>query len=97
MKKDNIYQFNHIDKDLSQETINEIKAFYSFYHKKWWCYLKAFKHFKRLNIMANMSSVLLIVIGTIAGGVTLHPIILGSITQGKLRCANLLLHHIKRH
>ena len=81
---ESIYQFNHIDKELSQETIDEIKSLYSFYHKKWWCYLKAFKHFKRLNIIANVTSALLVAIGTIAGAVTLNPVILGIISGSGL-------------
>ena len=55
---ESIYQFNHIDKELSQETNNEIKSLYTYYHKKYWCYKTAFKYFKRLNMMANISYIL---------------------------------------
>ena len=39
----NIFDFNHISKDLSEEIEQTLKEFYKFYHKKWWCYNKAFK------------------------------------------------------
>ena len=45
------------------------------------CYLKAFK---RLNIMANVASALLVVTGTIAGSVTLNPIIFSTISGSGL-------------
>ena len=83
-RTESIYQFNHIDKNLSQETIDEIKSLYSFYHKKWWCYLKAFKYFKRLNLFVNLTSASLIISGTIAGSVTLNPVILGTISGSGL-------------
>ena len=62
------------------EKLAEIKALYKFYHKRFWCYKKAFKHFKRLNLIINVSSTSLVVIGSIVGGVTLNPIILGTIS-----------------
>ena len=62
------------------EKLSEIKALYKFYHKRFWCYKKAFKHFKRLNLIINVSSTSLVVIGSIVGGVTLNPIILGTIS-----------------
>ena len=46
--------------------------------------MKAYKHFKRLNTMANVASVMLVTIGTIVGGVTLNPIILGTISGSGL-------------
>ena len=80
MTKAGIFNFNHIDKNISKEKLSEIKAWYKFYYKRFWRYKKAFKHFKRLNLIINVSSTSLVVIGTIACGVTLNPIILGTIS-----------------
>ena len=69
------FNFNHIDRNISEEKLSEIKALYKFYGKRFWCYKKAFKHFKRSNLIINVSSTSLVVTGTIAGGITLNPII----------------------
>ena len=45
------------------------------YHKKFWC----FKHFKILDETINISGILLMIIGTISGGLTMNPIVLGVI------------------
>ena len=46
MKKYSVFEFNHIDKLLKEEEIETLKEFYKYYHKKFWCYKKTFKHFK---------------------------------------------------
>jgi len=84
MSKTNIFNFNHIDRNISKEKLSEIKALYQFYHKRFWCYKKAFKHFKRLNLAINIGSAGLVVTGTIAGGITLNPIISGAISGAGL-------------
>ena len=70
MKYD-IFEFNHIDSLLSEDKITTLKEFYKYYHKKFWCFKKTFKHF--------ISGILLVIIGTISGGLTLNPIVLGVI------------------
>ena len=77
--KRDIFTFNHIDTSIDEVRLLEIKALYRFYHKKWWCYQKTFKRFKRTNLLINLGSSALIATGTIVGGITLNPIILGSI------------------
>ena len=74
-----IFEFNHIDKSLSESDINTIKDFYKHYHKKYWCFKKSFAGYKILDEILSLSGVGLVVIGTIAGGITLNPIILGVI------------------
>ena len=69
-QKENIFHFNHIDKSKTKEEIQEIKGLYKYYHFKYWIYQKAYKYFKKLNLLLNMSSTGLIVIGTVAGGLT---------------------------
>ena len=72
-----IFGFNHIDESLSESEISTIKDFYKHYHKKYWCFKKSYKHFKRLDETISISGVCLVIIGTITGGITLNPIILG--------------------
>lgn len=72
-----IYEFNHIDKSRLETDIKIIKDFYSHYHKKFWCYKKAFKSYKLLDNILTISGICLVVIGTIFGGITLNPVILG--------------------
>ena len=80
MTKTDIFNFNHIDKSISQEKIFEIKALYKFYHKRFWCYKKTFKYFKRLNLAINLTSTGLVVIGTVTGCITLNVAVLASIS-----------------
>ena len=79
MKKD-IFEFNHIDNLLSEDEIKTIKEFYEYYHKKFWCFKKTYKHFKILDESINITGILLMIIGTISGGLTMNPIILGVVT-----------------
>ena len=82
--KENIFHFNHIDKNKTKEEIQEIKELYKYYHYKYWCHRQAFKYFKKLNLAINMSSTGLIVIGAIAGGLTPNSASLGSISGAGL-------------
>ena len=83
-QKENIFNFNHIDKSKTKEEIQEIKELYKYYHYKYWCHRQAFKHFKKLNLAINIPSTGLIVIGAVAGGLTSNPAILGSISGAGL-------------
>ena len=77
--KKSIFEFNHIDKSLSEEQIETITDLYKHYHKKHWCYKKCYKSYKFLDNFFTISSLSLIAVGTITGGLTLNPIILGVI------------------
>ena len=77
--KKNIFELNHIDKSLSEEQIETISNFYKHYHKKHWCYKKSYKSYKFLDNFFSITSLSLIAVGTITGGLTLNPIILGVI------------------
>ena len=87
MKKD-IFEFNHIDNLLSEDEIKTVKEFYKFYHKKFWCFKKTYKHFKILDESINISGILLMIIGTISGGLTMNPIILGVINGAGIILTN---------
>ena len=90
-----MYNFNHISVKLSKEEIQYLRDLYSNYHKKYWCYKVKYKKLKKIKLCLNMSSLSLICIGTIVGGITANPIILGSITgsgvllQGYIQNSNL--------
>lgn len=74
-----IFNFNHIDKSLSKDEINTLKDFYKYYHKKYWCFKKAYNSYKFIDNIISFSSMSLVALGTITGGLTLNPIILGVI------------------
>ena len=82
--KRDVFSFNHIDTSIPEETLSMIKTFYRFYHKRWWSYRKTYRYHKRLNLTCKLGSSILITTGTIAGGITMNPIILGVIAGAGL-------------
>ena len=72
-----IFEFNHIDKSLSESEIKTLKDFYSHYHKKYWCFKRSSKRYKFLDDVFTISGICLVAIGTISGGITLNPVVLG--------------------
>ena len=72
-----IFEFNHIDKSLSETDVKTLKDFYSHYHKKYWCFKKSYKSYKFLDDVFTISGICLVAIGTISGGITLNPVVLG--------------------
>ena len=92
-----IFDFNHIDPSLSKSEIKTIKDFYKYYHKKYWCYMKSFKSYKLLDNFFSISSITLVAIGTITGGITLNPIVLGIINGAGIIIAGIgKKHNYKR-
>ena len=79
MEKYSAFEFNHVDKLLSEEEIKTLKEFYKYYHKKFWCFKKTFKHLKIIDESITISGIRLVIIGTIIGGLTLNPMVLGVI------------------
>ena len=80
----NLFDFNHIDPSMDEETKKELKEMYKYYHKLWWCHKKTVERLKKINLAVNLVSVSLVTAGTIAGAVTLNPVILGTITGAGL-------------
>ena len=72
-----IFEFNHIDKSLSESNVKTLKDFYSRYHKKYWCFKRSYRSYKFLDDIFTISGICLVTIGTIAGGITLNPVVLG--------------------
>ena len=76
-KMKDIFEFNHIDPSLSETDVKTLKDFYSHYHKKYWCFKKCYKSYKFLDNFFTISGICLVAIGTISGGITLNPVVLG--------------------
>ena len=72
-----IFEFNHIDKSLSESDVTTLKDFYSHYHKKYWCFKSSYKSYKFLDDVFTISGIFLVAIGTISGGITLNPVVIG--------------------
>ena len=72
-----IFEFNHIDPSLTKSDVKTLKDFYSHYHKKYWCFKRSYKSYKFLDNFFTISGICLVAIGTISGGITLNPVVLG--------------------
>ena len=75
-----IIGFNHISDSLSYDEENKLKTLYRSYHRLQMCYKWKYKRLRRLKLSLELSSIGLTTVGAILGGVTLNPIILGSLT-----------------
>ena len=75
-----IIGFNHISDSLSYDEVNKLKTLYKSYHKLQRCYKWKYKKLRRLKLSLELSSIGLTTVGAILGGVTMNPIILGSLT-----------------
>ena len=72
--------FNHISDNLSNDEVIKLKTLYKSYHKLQMCYKWKYKKLRRLKLSLELSSIGLTSVGAIVGGITLNPIILGSLT-----------------
>ena len=92
----NIFNWNHISSDLTEDKISELKELYKNYHRLFKCYQWKYKKLKRLKISLEMSSIGLTVTGSVVGAITLNPIIIacvagpGVLIQGYLTKSNLI-------
>ena len=77
--KRSIYNFNHISAELSEEEITKIKNLDKNYHRLCMCYRWKYKRLKRIKLALEMTSIGLTSAGSIAGAITLNPIVLGCI------------------
>ena len=84
-----IFEFNHIDKSLSESDVKTLKDFYKHYHKKYWCFKKSYKSYKFLDDVFTISGICLVAIGTISGGITLNPVVLGVVNGAGLIVAGI--------
>ena len=84
-----IFEFNHMDKSLSESEVKTLKDFYKHYHKKYWCFKKSYKSYKFLDDVFTISGLCLVAIGTISGGITLNPVVLGVVNGAGLIVAGI--------
>ena len=82
VSKKNIFNWNHISSELNGDEISKLKTLYKFYHRLYKCYQWKYKKLRRLKLSLELSSLGLTTVGSIAGVVTLNPIILGTLTGG---------------
>ena len=75
-----IIGFNHISDSLKYDEVNKLLALYRSYHRLQMCYKWKYRKLRRLKLSLELSSIGLTTVGAILGGVTLNPIILGSLT-----------------
>ena len=75
-----IFEFNHIDQTLSEEKVKFLKDLYTHYHKKHYGYEKLHRGFRRKNFVCNLSAGKLIISAAIAGGITLNPAVMATLT-----------------
>ena len=84
-----IFEFNHIDKYLSESDVKTLKDFYSHYHQKYWCFKRSYKSYKFLDNFFTISGICLVAIGTISGGITLNPVVLGVVNGARVIVAGV--------
>ena len=75
-----IYDFNHIDPSLPQETVALLKNLYAHHHRKHYGYERLYRGFRRKNFLCNLSAGKLIISAAVAGGITLNPIVIATLT-----------------
>ena len=75
-----IFEFNHIDQTLSKEKVKILKDLYAYYHKKHYGYEKLYCGFRRKNFVCNLSAGKLIISAAVAGGITLNPVVMATLT-----------------
>ena len=80
MTKKDIFHFNHIDSNIDEEKLKQIKDLRAYYHKMAWIYKYSRKRNKKIKYVVNVSSVLLASVGVITQGLTLNPIVLAALT-----------------
>lgn len=79
-RRKSIFNWNHINSNLSEDQMAELKTLYKFYYKKYWIFKACYKHFKKKNLICNIGATTLV----ITGEITLNPVILGIVTGADL-------------
>ena len=84
-----IFDFNHIDQKLSKKTVVILKKLYAYYHKKHYGYEKLYRSYQRRNLICNLSAGKLIISAAVAGGITLNPVVVATLTGVGLICKGI--------
>ena len=75
----NIFDWNHISSDLTEDQISELKVLYKNYHRLFKCYQWKYKKLKRLKLSLEMSSIGMTVTGSVVGAVTLNLVVIACV------------------
>ena len=89
--KKNIFNWNHISDELTNEEIEELKSYYNSYHKKCWAYKQALKSFKKWRLIGNSLSIVF------ASGGFASSIATGGISLIGISTAALLIQGWMKH
>ena len=57
-----------------------MKDLYAYYHKKHFGYEKLYRDFQRKNFVCNLSAGKFIISAAVAGGITLNPVVIATLT-----------------
>ena len=92
----NIFDWNHISSNLTQDQITELKEYYQTYHRKCWAFKQAAKRFKKWKLLGDTLSVVFVTSGIASAiatsGISLVAISTTSvIIQGWMKHKNLEL------
>ena len=83
--RQNIFNWNHISDELTEEQIEELKSYYKTYHKKCWANKQAAKRFKKWKLLGNSLSIVFA-----SGGIS-SSIATGGISLVAISTAALLI------
>ena len=92
----NIFDWNHISNELTNDQIQELKSYYITYHRKCWAFKQAAKRFKKWKLLGDTLSVV-VATGGIASAIATSGISLVAISttsviiQGWMKHKNLNL------
>ena len=75
-----IFEFNYIYQTISKEKVKILIDLYVHYHKKHFGYEKLYLGFRRKNFVCNLSAGKLIISAAVAGGITLNPVVIATLT-----------------
>ena len=92
----NIFDWNHISSNLTQDQMTELKEYYQTYHRKCWAFKQAAKRFKKWKLLGDTLSVVFATSGIASAiatsGISLVAISTTSvIIQGWMKHKNLEL------
>ena len=90
-KRTSIFTWNHISERLTKKQIDELKSYYSTYHKKCWAYKKALKKFKKMKLAGNSLSIVF-ASGGIAASIATGGIALVAVTSVALLIQGWMSH-----
>ena len=90
-QRKSVFTWNHISDQLKDEHIEELKSYYSTYHKKHWAFKQAMTRFKKLKLLGNSASIIF------ASGGLASSIATGGISLVAISTAALLIQVWMKH